>query len=239
MTVNPAQSAAHSAYLGEILVRQAGLSRDALTRAMAKQREEGGELGEILVRMNAVSEDLMVRALSKQLAIPVVSLEAIQGIPPHVKAKVPQGRAREMGVLPLQLRDDGKTLVVAMAEPQDLQTLDALRAMTSCRIVPQLAGKSAIGRAFARFYDGEADLSDSEGSFKMVDAQGNTVSRAVDLPRLEPPRKASRAGDDPGTLLESVEEAQRQEGATLKAMVELLIEKGVFTRDEYLAKVKR
>ena len=35
------------------------------------------------------------------------------------------------------------------------------------------------------------------------------------------------------------EEAQRKEVAALKAMVEVLIDKGVFTREEYLARVKR
>jgi hypothetical protein len=43
----------------------------------------------------------------------------------------------------------------------------------------------------------------------------------------------------PGEQLKSFEEAQRKEVGALKAMVELLIEKGIFTREEYLAKVKR
>ena len=40
-------------------------------------------------------------------------------------------------------------------------------------------------------------------------------------------------------LLRTVENIQRNEVAALKAMVELLIEKGVFSREEYLARVKR
>jgi hypothetical protein len=40
-------------------------------------------------------------------------------------------------------------------------------------------------------------------------------------------------------MLRLVEESQRKEVAALKGMVELMIEKGVFTREEYLAKVKR
>jgi hypothetical protein len=43
----------------------------------------------------------------------------------------------------------------------------------------------------------------------------------------------------PTELLKAVEEVQRKEVAALKAMVELLIEKGIFSREEYLAKVKR
>jgi hypothetical protein len=40
-------------------------------------------------------------------------------------------------------------------------------------------------------------------------------------------------------MLRAVEDVQRKEVAAIKAMVELLIEKGVFTREEYLAKVRR
>ena len=40
-------------------------------------------------------------------------------------------------------------------------------------------------------------------------------------------------------VLRGVEETQRRSVAALKAMVELLIEKGVFSRDEYLGRVKR
>jgi hypothetical protein len=40
-------------------------------------------------------------------------------------------------------------------------------------------------------------------------------------------------------LLRKIEELQRKEVAALKAVVEILIEKSIFTRDEYVAKVKR
>jgi len=40
-------------------------------------------------------------------------------------------------------------------------------------------------------------------------------------------------------VLRGVEETQRRSVAALKAMVELLIEKGVFSREEYLGRVKR
>ncbi|RKH34408.1 general secretion pathway protein GspE, partial [Corallococcus llansteffanensis] len=53
----------------------------------------------------------------------------------------------------------------------------------------------------------------------------------------EAPRAAPNGS--PAELLKSVEEVQRKEVAALKAMVELLIEKGIFSREEYLAKVKR
>jgi hypothetical protein len=112
----------------------------------------------------------------------------------------------------------------------------------------------------ARFYDDQGELSDADTNFKVVDAQGRTVVKDMRAPAPPPvaapapvartpapmPNAPSRempsvrgGNGSPVELLRSVEEVQRKEVAALKAMVELLIEKGVFTRDEYLAKVKR
>ncbi|HEX8823645.1 MAG TPA: hypothetical protein VF794_27230 [Archangium sp.] len=250
--------------LGELLIKANVLQEGQLRAALAEQAKWGGKLGEILVRMNLVSEDILVRALSKQLAIPAVNLDAVKEIPPHVLNRIPVQTARDFAVLPLQLRDDGKTLVVAIADPLNVRQLDELRGVTKCRILPNVAGRTAIARAMARFYEETAELGDADTNFKVVDAQGRTVVKHMnDVPGAAaaaapapPPAPAQTAAPrgalsrelptarggvnaSPVELLRSVEEVQRKEVAALKAMVELLIEKGVFTRDEYLAKVKR
>jgi hypothetical protein len=254
--------------LGELLLRANVLQEGQLKAALAEQQKWGGKLGELLVRMGFLTEDLLVRALAKQLNLPTVNLDPIQGLPPPVKAKIPAASARDMMVLPLQLRDEGRTLVVVMSDPLNVQLQDDLRAITKCRIIVNLAGRSAIERAYKRFYGVGEDLSsDAESSFKVVDSQGRTVFkggeevRAVQQaaekraqaaqaptrpPVQEPSPAASRQGSpasgrqgSPAEVLRQVEEVQRKEVAALKAMVELLIERGVFTREEYLAKVKR
>jgi hypothetical protein len=255
--------------LGELLIKANVLQESQLKAALAEQAKWGGKLGEILVRMNLVSEDILVRALSKQLAIPAVNLDAVKEIPPHVLHRVPVQTARDFSVLPLQMRDDGKTLVVAIADPLNVRQLDELRGVTKCRIVPNVAGRTAISRALARFYEETAELGEADTNFKVVDAQGRTVVKHINdvpgaaavasapapapAPAAAPANTAAPRGalsrelptarggvnNSPVELLRSVEEMQRKEVAALKAMVELLIEKGVFTRDEYLAKVKR
>lgn len=250
--------------LGDLLVKAKVVSESQLKAALAEQQKWGGRLGEILVRMSLVTEDMLVKALSKQLNVPAVNLEAVQGVPAHVRAKIPADIARDLVALPLQLREEGKALMVAMAEPQNLKHLDTLRSVSRCKVIPQIAGRQAIARAFARFYDGSGDLDDVEGSFKLVDSQGHTIIKSAEeiaakkqterkatkesipLPRTasladvpaQPPQ-TSLSGKTPAETLKAIEDAQRREVGALKAMVELLIEKGVFTRDEYLAKVKR
>ncbi|SEU18399.1 general secretion pathway protein GspE [Stigmatella erecta] len=245
--------------LGELLIKANVLQESQLKAALAEQAKWGGKLGEILVRMSLVSEDILVRALSKQLNIPAVNLDAVQMIPPHVRAKIPAQTARDFAVLPLQLRDDGKTLVVAVADPLNVRHLDELRAIARCRIVPNVAGRTSIARAFARLYEDGGELGDADTNFKVMDAQGRTLvknmkdvdgsaaaAQAAPAARPAPPARPSTetpavrpSSGSPAELLKTVEEVQRKEVAALKAMVELLIEKGIFTREEYIAKVKR
>jgi len=58
-----------------------------------------------------------------------------------------------------------------------------------------------------------------------------------EIPAAQPANGAAR--QSASEVLRGMEETQRRSVAALKAMVELLIEKGVFSRDEYLARVKR
>jgi hypothetical protein len=251
--------------LGELLIKANVLQESQLKAALAEQAKWGGKLGEILVRMSLVSEDILVRALSKQLNIPAVNLDAVQTVPQHVRAKIPSQTARDFAVLPLQLRDDGKTLVVAVADPLNVRHLDELRAISKCRIMPNVAGRTAIARAYSRIYEAaDAELGEADTNFKVMDAQGRTLvknmrdvqgapAQQAPAPQAPPPppqAAASRpsvsgvpsvksASGNPVELLKAVEEVQRKEVAAIKAMVELLIEKGVFSREEYLAKVKR
>lgn len=250
--------------LGDLLVKAKVISESQLKAALAEQQKWGGKLGELLVRMNFLTEDMLVKALSKQMNVPAVNLDAIESIPAHVRAKVPVEVARDLVALPLQLRDDGKTLLVAMAEPQNLKHLDTLRSVSRCRITAQFAGRQAIAKSFGRFYEGQADMaSEADDGFKLVDSQGHTLIKKVEdvkaperrstnpaaaairmppAPAPAPPRTSTQeaaATRSPAETLRVIEEAQRKEVTALKGMVELMIEKGVFTREEYLAKVKR
>ncbi|MBI5548060.1 MAG: general secretion pathway protein GspE [Deltaproteobacteria bacterium] len=246
--------------LGDLLVKANIITEGQLKTALAEQQKWGGKLGEILVRMSFCTEDLVVKALSKQLAIPRVDLETVQPPPDSVLRKISAEVSRELDVVPLQLKEDGKTLVVALADPHNIEIFDTLRAKTGCKILTMLAGHTALSKARARFYYGEEEMESGEtAGFKLTDAQGRTLVKDIASikppsgrgPRPEPPTAAPAPfipklppptggpPQSPADVLSAIESVQRKEVSALKAMVELLIEKGVFTREEYLSHVKR
>ncbi|MHB1846344.1 MAG: GspE/PulE/PilB domain-containing protein [Deltaproteobacteria bacterium] len=249
--------------LGEMLVKAEAISEKQLQAGLAEQQRWGGLIGEILVRMEYVAEETLILALSRQLGIPKAEQPLLDAPDERAVRKLTHEVARNLRAVPLALQDGGKVLVVAMAEPQNLAQLDELRKVTGCKLAPRLIGSKALNRAQSRAFGGaESAVEDDGEGFKMVDSQGRTLIKSIDQvraeaapppvaeaprpPPLRPPPPARPApapvaagGDDPRALLQRLEEAQRKEVAALRAMVEILIERGVFTRDEYLARIRR
>jgi hypothetical protein len=254
--------------IGDLLVK-AGVITDAQLKAsLQEQGQWGGKLGDILVRMEFLTEEVLVRALSKQSGIPRADLNG-EAPPREALDKIPPDVAEEFGVIPLQIQEDGRTLLVAMSDPLNLMVTDHLRSLTGCKILAHLAGTSAIRNAISRWYRGEELLGDEEdeqvSSIRITNNAGGTVvkvpvggkkgsaggaAQASTQPQpadTRPPPPTPPRPPPPPTapvpsaveVLRGVEETQRRSVAALKAMVELLIEKGVFSRDEYLARVKR
>ena len=222
--------------IGDLLVKAGVITDLQLKAALAEQSQWGGKLGDILVRMEFITEEVLVRALSKQTGIARADLA---GEPDRqAVSRIPAETAEEFNMVPLGFADEGRVLIVAMSDPGNVMVTDHLHSLTGCRIEAQLAGASAIRNAIARWYRGE-ELTGDESSMRIVNNSGDSVT--VDGSKGQPKNgqdvKAVRASAL--EVLRGMEETQRRSVAALKAMVDLLIEKGVFSREEYLSRVKR
>jgi Type II secretion system (T2SS), protein E, N-terminal domain len=221
--------------IGDLLVKAGVITDLQLKAALAEQSQWGGKLGDILVRMEFVTEEVLVRALSKQTGIARADLSGEPNM--EAVAKVSPETAEEYGVAPVELKDDGKTLVVAMSDPGNVMVTDHLQTLSGCRIDAVLAGATAIRGAIARWYHGQ-ELRNDEASMRIVSNSGDTVKVSGEG-TSEPQAHAAEESRGATDMLRGLEETQRRAIAALKAMIELLIEKGVFSREEYLARVKR
>jgi hypothetical protein len=238
--------------IGDLLVKAGVITDLQLKAALAEQSQWGGKLGDILVRMEFLTEEVLVRALSKQSGIPRADLsgEPNKG----ALARISPETAEEFNVVPVGVKEEGRTLVVAMSDPGNVMVTDHVRQIAGCKIEAHLAGASAIRNAIARWYRG-AELNEEQSTgMKIMNNAGNTMvtvdprkKRAEATGRTAasappPVAKPKNGGGDlrPSAVevLRGVEETQRRSVAALKAMVELLIEKGVFSREEYLSRVK-
>lgn len=137
--------------LGQILVENEDITPQQLQLALDEQLRQNHQkrIGEILLGMHFISEAGLLKALSKQLACPIVDLNAD---PPEVKALqlVPSEFALRHQLIPLQQTDH--TIVIAMADPLDLQTMDDLCLLTGFNVIPRLANSVDIRRSLEQFY---------------------------------------------------------------------------------------
>jgi hypothetical protein len=223
--------------IGDLLVKAGVITDLQLKAALAEQSQWGGKLGDILVRMEFITEEVLVRALSKQTGIARADLS---GEPDRQAiARISADIAEEFNMVPLGLEDDGRVLVVAMSDPGNVMVTDHLRSLTGCRIEAQLAGASAIRNAIARWYRGE-ELSGDDSSMRIMNNSGDSVATVKgDHAQVKNGQDAKAVRASALEVLRGMEETQRRSVAALKAMVDLLIEKGVFSREEYLLRVKR
>ena len=251
--------------LGELLVRAGVLDEFKLKAALAEQQRWGGKLGKILVDMNFVSEDLLVKALSKQLTVPVARLETFD-VPDEILDKIDQAFARQYGVCPERLLPDRKTLILAMIDPINVKAIDEVTYRTGLRVEPTLAGERVLALALGRVYGTEASALDHPSNPVLTNNAGGVIeptghpslpdggmemeplaASVVPAPSSPPTTPHERAISEPASvppgpvaeMAEALDDAQRKQLKAIRVMVDLLIEKGVFSRDEYLARINR
>lgn len=141
--------------IGEILLDLKIIDDHQLRSALGYQRQWGYRLGRCLVELRIVDEVTLTKALSMQLGIPFVRLNGAR-IPREVLSLVPGRIARETRAVPVAVNKStgGKmSLMVAMADPNDLEAIDTLRFATGMDVTPVLATESDITLTIDRLYD--------------------------------------------------------------------------------------
>lgn len=232
--------------LGDLLLRAGVVSPEQLQQALGQQERWGGKLGTILVRMGALSEDLLVKALSRQLNIPRADLTQIN-IPPPLRSRLTKEVCEEYNVIPLRYDAEKRAVLLAVSDPFNVVVLDDLSRRINLKIEPQLAGEVQIADAIKQQYGaGVANRAGDETGMRLLNNQGSTLVKRRDEIRPPSPAPASPApaaattapASSDARLLDLDKLAQKQSKA-VRAVLELLIEKGVLTREEYMAWVSR
>jgi type IV pilus assembly protein PilB len=135
--------------LGEVLQERGQISNADLTKAIAEQQGKVIFLGELLLERGLVNQKDLVSALEEVAHVPYVDATTAE-VEPEALKMVPQSVAKRFCVLPV--RRDGVRLVVIMAEPQNLGTIDELRFTSGVTVSPRLGFRNEIFAAIERHY---------------------------------------------------------------------------------------
>lgn len=133
--------------LGDILQERGLISQEELAAALEEQRRSGDRLGKSLVKLGFVTADQVADALSEHLRIERVDFVR-RYLAPEIVELVPASVITSKYVLPLEVEDG--FLVVAMADPMDINVIDDLQRLTGKIIRPLVATEEEIIEAFQR-----------------------------------------------------------------------------------------
>ncbi|RKY22260.1 MAG: pilus assembly protein PilB [Planctomycetota bacterium] len=142
--------------IGEILVQRGECATDDVERALADQAKSGGHVGEILVAMGVVTRGQVTRALGVQAGLEPVDLDALE-ISDAIAGRMDAATCQLYRAVPI--REDGGTLVVALADPLNVNVLQDLSFVVGSEVSATIADEEAVDRALERHWGVGKDVS--------------------------------------------------------------------------------
>ena len=143
-------------YILELLVEYGMVTREQVARAREEAEASGGTLDpvECLKKDGSVREQDLLAMLAQQYGMEVLDLNSYE-IPPEILECLTPEVASRYKVVPVMKHDD--VLTIAMSDPTDMETLDALRYLLGTEVDAMVASKSQIDAILDRHYRTDAD----------------------------------------------------------------------------------
>ncbi len=139
--------------LGSMLVTAGYIDEDQLKKAR-ELTAKGEKFGQALIEIGAIkSEDDLSVFVGRQLNIGALRLSDVE-LNPDVVKLIPVDIAKKFTVIAVSKLN--KTLVVGIADPNNIYVLDAIKFITGCNIQPVISPEKAIIQAIEHYY-GESD----------------------------------------------------------------------------------
>jgi type IV pilus assembly protein PilB len=178
--------------LGDILVRDGLITSDQLKRALAEQRSSGMRLGYTLVKLGFIEETEITKMLARQYRMPAVDLSRFE-VDPKIVKLISSDIAAKYTVLPL--KREGRTLTIAIADPNNVAAIEDIKFITRCDIFPVIAGEYTLRNAIDRYYQqSDAQLA---SLLKSVSDSGTDDLEVVEEQQDEEVKASELAEDAP------------------------------------------
>jgi type IV pilus assembly protein PilB len=182
--MSAASSVAAPEKIVDVLIRDGLLTRDQLERVKQEAKQSSTSVNYALVKLGIVPEVELTKLIAKTSRMPAVDLSRFE-VDARIIKLIPAELATKHLVLPL--KREGRTLTVAIADPNNLGILEDLKFITRYDIFPVLAGEYTLRSVIEKQYDtGDVamqslldDITGLEGDIEVVEDQEEDVSAAA------------------------------------------------------------
>lgn len=155
--------------IGDILIEQGYLTREALEEALEFQKDGSGKrLGEMLIEQGYITENQMLQAMATKMECQVVKIESLN-INIDAVEMIPQQMAEKYSMLSVGLLNG--RLQVVVNDPLNFYALEDVRQITGQELVILLSEKAPLQKAIRYYY--------SEISAKQAATKVNETTQTV------------------------------------------------------------
>jgi type IV pilus assembly protein PilB len=128
-------------HIGEILKEWGKVTDKQIRDGLERQGRSGRRLGEILIASGACTDDDVMKALALQFDMEFVDLD-VGVIVAQVMEMMPEAMMKEYQIVPLEYKDG--RLKVAITDPLDLESVDAIRFRLNMEVDCVLASREKV-----------------------------------------------------------------------------------------------
>jgi len=139
------------AKIGEVLVHEGIITEKELDSALAEQKKKKDKLGNILVSKGTITEDELATAFALQANCKKLTEDELLKAPEDIVKLIPEDFARENNIL--ALKKTSNSIYVAIEDPEDVSTLDAIKKLVNLKPEVFVSGKTAIKNAIEQLYE--------------------------------------------------------------------------------------
>jgi len=163
--------------LGEMLVEENLITAEQLENVLEVQRRQGGKLSEILINQGLVKAEELAIVLSIQLNVPLIDLKR-HVVQPNALRLIPEDMARKHTLIPLDVVGD--SLVVVMADPEDIRIIEDIKAQAKTRVEVALGISSDIKRAIDLNYRFSSEIEKQISQFApLVEEEADITPKLI------------------------------------------------------------
>ncbi len=135
--------------LEEALLEEGLISQADLDAALVQLAEGDQTLEQILVKAGTIDVKKLIQIKGKVLGLRVIDLTSFP-IPAEAATSVPEYLARKHHFIPVIKREE--TITLAMADPLDIDAIDAVERHSGCRVETMLSSETEIRDAIRTFF---------------------------------------------------------------------------------------
>ena len=150
--------------IGRILADMGAIAPAEIDLLLEKQSQTGQRFGTIGVETGMFTDLELAQGLAERFQYDFIDLKDV-ALDPELIASLPSNLSIKYNLVPLERQEN--TLVVAVADPTDIDVLDKLELQLGCRLDIKIAAQSQIERLIERGAGSQRVLREASEDFKL------------------------------------------------------------------------